>query len=534
MTATRAAGPRRPQLTERLGNALAASSAGRAASGLRKRVVPNHWSFMFAEVALYSFVVVLLTGLFLAFFFDPSSATVAYRGPYEPLSGIELSRALDSTLHISFEVTGGLLVRQAHHWAALLLLAAIAMHLLATFFTGAFRRPRRLSWLVAVAVFVLCLLAGWTGYALPDDMLSGTGLRIVHGVILGIPVVGTWLAFLVFGGEFPGEVIAGFYAAHAVVVPLLIVAAIVGYALLLLVRRPAQFPGPGRRNDNVVGMPLPRYAVLSGGLFFLVAGVIVLMAATVTINPVWTYGPSSPGDATAGSQPDWYMGFLDGALRLVPPGWEFEFLGRTVTLAVLAPLAVVGAFLTMVALYPFFEEWITGDRREHHLLDRPRNAPTRTGVGVAGMVFFATLWGAAGSDIIATRFGVSIEAGTAVSQGILLGGPVLGFVVARRIALALQRRDRERVLHGVQTGVIVRMPGGGYAEVRRPLDADERWRLVDYEEHRPLILRPDERGRITLRQRLRSRLSGFFYRDRVGPATRSELPGPGETEVSRR
>jgi ubiquinol-cytochrome c reductase cytochrome b subunit len=517
------------QLTDRLAGALRRSAAGRAAAGLRTRAVPNHWSSMFAEVALYSFVVVVLTGIFLTFFYDPSSTVVTYHGPYGPLSGIEMSRALDSTLHISLEVRGGLLMRQAHHWASLLLIAAVIFHLLSMFFTGAFRRPRQLNWLVVFGVFVLCLVAGWTGYALPDDMLSGTGLRIVHGVILGIPVIGTWLSFLVFGGEFPSTIIANFYSIHAIVVPLVIVGLIVAYAGLLLSQKPAQFAGPGRTEDNVVGVPLlPRYGVRSAGLFFLVFAVIVLVAATVTINPIWNYGPSAPGDASAGSQPDWYMGFLDGALRLVPPGWEFEVYGYTVTLAVLVPLAVVGGFLLVVALYPFFEAWVTGDKREHHILDRPRNAPARTAVGAAGIVFYAVLWAAASSDFVATQFHVSLESVTIAYQVALLAGPVAAFVIARRVALALQRRDRELVLHGVETGRIVRMPGGEYIEVHRPLDAYERWRLVDFDEYAPLRLRPDSDGRIPVRKRARAAVSRFFFEDRVTPVTRRELESARE------
>jgi len=517
------------RLTDRLAGALERSAPGRAVAGLRTRAVPNHWSSMFAEVALYSFVAVVITGIFLTFFYTSSTATVTYSGPYVPLSGIEMSRALDSTLHISFEVRGGLLLRQAHHWASLLLIAAVILHMLSMFFTGAFRRPRQLNWLVVFGVFVMCLIAGWTGYALPDDMLSGTGLRIVHGVILGIPVIGTWLAFLVFGGEFPSTVIATFYPAHAVVVPLLIVGLIVVYVALLLAQKPPQFAGPGRTEGNVVGVPLlPRYAVRSTGLLFLVFAVIVLVAATVTINPIWNYGPSAPGDASAGSQPDWYMGFLDGALRLVPPGWEFEMFGYTVTLAVVVPLAVVGGFLAVVALYPFLEAWVTGDRREHHILDRPRNAPTRTAVGVAGMAFYAVLWAAASSDFVATQFHVSLESVTIVYQVLLLAGPVAAFVIARRVALALQRRDRELVLHGVETGRIVRMPGGEYVEVHRPLDPYERWRLVDFEEYAPLQLRPDSDGRITVRRRIRAALSRFFFEDRVAPVTRRELQSSRE------
>ena len=517
----------RTPLTERAAAALHGSRAARVAEGLRHRAVPSHWSSMFAEVALYSLVVVFVTGVFLTFFYDPSNTMVRYDGAYVPLQGVEMSRALDSTLHVSFEVRGGLLIRQAHHWASLLLLAALGVHLLSMFFTGGFRRPRRLNWVVVFSVFVLGLVAGLTGYALPDDMLSGSGLRIVHGVVLGIPVVGTWLSFLVFGGEFPSTIIATFYPLHAIIVPLLILALVVLYIVLVVSQKPAQFAAPGRTNDNVVGVPvLPGYALKTGGLFFIVFAVVMLISATVTINPIWNYGPSSPGDASSGSQPDWYTGFLDGALRLVPPGWEVVLFGRTLTLAVLAPLAVIGLFMLLVLVYPFVEEWITGDKREHNILDRPRNAPVRTAIGVAGVLFYATLWAAASADVAATHFRVSVESLIHFYQAMLLIGPVVGFVVARRVAIALQRKDRELVLHGFETGRIVRLPGGEYIEVHKPLGEYERWRLVDFEQQAPLRLRPDARGRLSRSQRLRVRLSRLFFEDRVAPVTPRELDAP--------
>jgi len=514
----------RTPLTDRAAAAMTGSRAARVAEGLRHRAVPSHWSSMFAEVALYSLVIVFVTGIFLTFFYDPSNTMVEYDGAYVPLQGIEMSRALDSTLHVSFDVRGGLLVRQAHHWASLLLLAALGVHLLSMFFTGAFRRPRGLNWVVVFLVFVLSLVAGWTGYALPDDMLSGSGLRIVHGVILGIPVVGTWLSFLVFGGEFPSTIISTFYPVHAIIVPLLILALVVVYIALVVSQKPPQFAAPGRTNDNVVGVPvLPTYALRTGGLFFIVFAIVMLISATVTINPIWNYGPASPGDASAGSQPDWYMGFLDGALRLVPPGWEVVLFDRTLTLAVLAPLAVIGVFMLLVLVYPFVEAWITGDKREHNILDRPRNAPVRTAIGVAGVLFYATLWAAASADIAATHFRLSVETVIHVLQAMLVVGPVVGFIVARRVALALQSKDRELVLHGFETGRIVRLPGGEYIEVHKPLGEYERWRLVDFEEQAPLRLRPDARGRLSRSQRLRARLSRLFFEDRVAPVTPREL-----------
>src|SRR5690606_30916224 len=191
------------------------------------------------------------------------------------------------------------------------------VQMVVTFFTGGFRRPRRGSWVLLFLVFLMSLAAGWSGYALPDDLLSGTGLRIVEGITLGIPVVGTWLTDLLFGGGFPGRIIETLYALHVLVFP----AALVLFLALRIRsawhRRTPQFPGPGRTQQNVVGLPLfPQMATRATGMLLAVSGLIVAVSATVTVAPVWLYGPSSPGDASAGSQPDWYTGFRDGALRL--------------------------------------------------------------------------------------------------------------------------------------------------------------------------------------------------------------------------
>ena len=485
---------------------------------LRHRAVPNHWSNTFGIVSIASLAVVFATGLLLMFFYTPSSTPVGYSGSYPALAGAEVSKAFDTTMHLTFGVPGGLLIRQAHHWAALLLPASLIMQLLSTFFTGGFRRPRRGQWLLLFLIFIVALIGGWSGYALPDDMLSGTGLRIVEGIALGIPVVGTWLSWLLFGGEFPGEIIAHLYPIHVAIVPVVLAVLIVVRVASIYAEKPPQFTAPGRSEDNVVGMPLfPNAAARAGGLACIVAGIIFLISATVTVNPIWLYGPSSSGDASAGSQPDWYTGFLDGALRLVPPGWEFVWLGRTWTLAVLVPLAVVSLFLLLVAMYPFVEEWSTGDDRDHHLLDRPRNTPTRTGIGIAGIVFYGTLWAAGSADLATTQFHLSIEGVIAFLRCMVLVGPLIAFTITRRICLGLQRKDRELVLHGYETGRIVRLPGGNYVEVHRPVGEYERWRLIDIAGYTPLSLHPDERGVVTIAQRLRVRLSRFFFEDRISP-----------------
>ncbi|QEO10838.1 cytochrome b [Protaetiibacter larvae] len=492
---------------------------------LGRKIFPDHWSFMLGEVALYSFIVILLSGTFLTFFFQASMAPVVYEGSFPTLKGVEMSAAMASTLDISFDIRGGLLMRQVHHWAALLFVASIGLHMLRVFFTGAFRKPREINWVVGFLLFVLAMAEGFTGYSLPDDLLSGNGLRIIDGMVKGIPIVGTWLSYLVFGGEFPGEAIVGrLYTLHILLLPALVLASIGVHMILLIVNKHTQFAGPGRTEGNVVGAPiLPVFAAKAGGFFFIVFGVIMLVASTVTINPIWNYGPYDPSPVSAGTQPDWYIGFADGTLRLVPPGWELEIFGFTLSLNILAPIAVIGVFLVLVAFYPFIEAFITGDKREHHIADRPRNAPTRTAIGAAGVTFYAIMWAAASSDLIATHFRLSIEGVTHTLQALLILGPIIAYIVAKRISIGLQKKDREIALHGFESGRIVRLPGGEYIEVHEQLSEYERWRLVSYEDYAPLVVRPNAKGKITVGTRLRGVLSRWFFEDRIAPVTKAEL-----------
>ncbi len=492
---------------------------------LGRKIFPDHWSFMLGEVALYSFIVILLSGTFLTLFFDASMVETHYEGSFVPLQGIEMSAAMASTLDISFDIRGGLLMRQVHHWAALLFVAAIGLHMLRVFFTGSFRKPRELNWVIGFLLFILAMAEGFTGYSLPDDLLSGNGLRIIDGMVKGFPIVGTWLSYLVFGGEFPGTDIVGrLYMLHIMVLPALVIAAIGVHMLLLIVNKHTQFAGPGRTNDNVVGAPImPVFAAKAGGFFFIVFGVIMLVASVVTINPIWNYGPYDPSPISAGTQPDWYIGFADGALRLVPPGWEVVIGGFTLSLNILVPVLVLGLFIVLVAIYPFVEAWITGDKREHHITQRPRNQPTRTAIGAAGTTFYAVLWAAASSDLIATHFRLSVETVTYSLQALLILGPIVAYLVTKRICIGLQKKDREIALHGYESGRIVRMPGGEYIEVHQPLSDYENWRLVSYDDYEPLVLRPNADGKITLRNRLRTRMSRWFFQDRIAPVTRPEI-----------
>jgi ubiquinol-cytochrome c reductase cytochrome b subunit len=501
------------------------TSISGAVKFLGRKIFPDHWSFMLGEIALYSFVVILLSGTFLTFFYDPSMVEVHYNGSYVPLKGIHMSAAYSSTLNITFDIRGGLLMRQVHHWAALLFIAAIGLHMLRVFFTGAFRKPREINWVIGFVLFILAMAEGFTGYSLPDDLLSGNGLRIIDGMIKAIPGIGTWISFLLFGGEFPGtDVIPRLYVLHIMLLPALVIALIAIHMVLLIINKHTQFAGPGRTNDNVVGSPiLPVFAAKAGGFFFLVFGILMLIASLFTINPIWNYGPYDPSPVSAGTQPDWYIGFADGMLRLMPPGWEFVVNGYTWSLNLLIPIVVLMVFLGIVMFYPFIEAWVTGDKREHHIAERPRNQPTRTAIGAAGVTFYAVLWAGAASDLVATHFRTTIEGVILTLQILLIVGPIAAFWMTKKIALALQRKDRELVLHGYESSRIVRLPGGEYREIHTPLDEFEQWKLVSFDEYAPAQLRPNDRGKITIGARMRASVSRFYFEDRIAPVVEKEL-----------
>jgi len=447
------------------------------ASPLRRmfnKVFPDHWSFLLGEIALYSFIVLLLSGTFLALFYDPSMQESKYDGSFTPLRGIEVSQAYRSSLDLSFDVRGGLFLRQMHHWAALLFVAAIVVHMFRTFFTGAFRKPRELNWIIGVLLFWLAFLEGFAGYSLPDDALSGTGLRIASAIVLSIPIIGSWTATSLFGGEFPGHVILDrFYILHVFLVPGIILALIVVHLALLVKQKHTQWPGPGRTNSNVVGIRMfPAFSVKAGGFFMLVFGVIALLAGLFQINPIWLFGPYKAAVVSVASQPDWYVMFLDGSTRLMP-AWELRFhlFGHGYTLPpVFWPTVVLPGILTVLPLfYPFIEARFTKDKAVHHLLQRPRDVPFRTALGCMAITFYLVLFISGGNDVIADKLKISLNAMTWAGRIGLLVLPPLAYYIAQRIALGLQQHDREVLAHGVETGIIRRDPDGRFYEVHQPL-----------------------------------------------------------------
>ena len=495
-----------------------------------RKVFPDHWSFMLGEIALWSFVVLLLSGVFLTFWYNPSMGEVHYEGSYDQLRGIEMSEAMASTLNISFDVRGGLLMRQMHHWAAMLFIAAMLVHLLRVAFTGAYRKPRELNWVIGCLLLLLGTLEGFTGYSLPDDLLSGTGLRAADGFLKATPVVGSYMSMFLFGGEFPGgSIIPRLYIIHVLLIPGLLLGLIAAHMLLLVYHKHTQWPGPGRTEQNVVGFPmLPVYAAKAGGYFFIVFGVTAIMGGILSINPVWKFGPYDPSKVTAGSQPDWYMGWPDGLLRIMP-GWESVIFGYTISWNVMIPILIVPPLMLVVLmLLPFVEAWITGDKRDHHLLQRPRNAPTRTAVLVSLMTFYGLAWAAGGNDLIAITFDSAIEKITYFMRVMIFVGPALAFFITRRWCISLQRHDNEQLLHGYETGIIMRSADGGYSERHLPINDSAAYTLTarDRDEIYSVDGATDDNGVVAPGSRvqaLRAKLSQASFGHNVQKPTAEEL-----------
>jgi ubiquinol-cytochrome c reductase cytochrome b subunit len=483
-----------------------------------KHVFPNHWSFFLGEIAMYSFAILVASGIFLTLFFRPSMTDIIYHGSYTQLDGLHMSEAYASTLRISFDVRGGLLVRQIHHWAALVFVAAISVHAMRIFFTGAFRRPRELNWLVGTVMFVLAVVEGFTGYSLPDDLLSGTGLRIAEGIMQSIPVAGTYIVFFVFGGQYPGHAfIPRLYVVHVLLIPGLLAALIAAHLMAIWHQEHTQWPGPKQREDNTVGEPMfPVFIIKTQALFLFTAGVIALLATVAQINPIWLYGPYNTANVSSFSQPDWYIGFLEGTLRMMP-GVVTNVGGHTFAWNVFLPAVLLPImFILLMAAYPLIEEYATGDLRHHHILDRPRNAPTRTALGAAVLAMAFDIQLAGGDDVISYRFGVSLFALVWFLRAGFFVFPLVTFFITRYLCLALQHRDQRKMAAGTQIGVAAPADGRHYTEVAEPVSEDVRATI----EARPAtrLVMPMPRHIIPLptprriHAQLRTRLNHFYVR----------------------
>ncbi|HEU5028894.1 MAG TPA: ubiquinol-cytochrome c reductase cytochrome b subunit [Spirillospora sp.] len=499
-----------------------------------KKVFPDHWSFMLGEIALYSFIILLLTGTFLTLWFKPSMNEVIYNGSYTHLKGVQMSEAYASTLHISFDVRGGLLMRQIHHWAAILFMASILAHMLRVFFTGAYRKPRELNYLIGISMFVLGMLEGLFGYSLPDDLLSGTGLRITQGVLEAIPLVGTYGYMFLFGGEFPGQdIVPRLYMLHILLIPGLILGLVTAHMMIMWVQKHTAMPVKNQTEQQVYGYPFyPVFMAKTGAYFLFTFGVIALLGAFAQINPIWLFGPYDPGAISAGSQPDWYMGVLEGALRIMP-NWEVSAWGHTVSFNVLIPATIpLGIVFGGAMAWPFVEQWVTGDKRHHHVNTRPRNAPIRTATGIAAVTFYGLLWLAGANDVLADKFDLSLYATTWFFRVTIFVGPFLAFVITKRICLGLQRKDADVVGHGVESGVILMSPEGQFSERHEPAREEQKAVLLSKENTRPEAPQRDANGIPAAKGplgHLRSRLNRAWTFDDI-PVEEHEHGGHAEIE----
>jgi ubiquinol-cytochrome c reductase cytochrome b subunit len=504
-------------IDDRLGSAKFAKKA-------LQHIFPDHWSFLLGEIAMYSFIILVVTGTFLTLWFRPDLTEIVYHGSYHKLDGIKMSEAYSSTIGLSFDVRGGLLVRQIHHWAALLFVASIMVHVLRLFFTGAFRKPREINWIIGTTMFILAAVEGFCGYSLPDDLLSGTGVRIADGIILSIPVVGTYLSFFLFSGQYPGdEFISRFYIAHVLILPGLIMALLAAHLMIIWHQGHTQWPGKKQRERNEAGNPLyPVFMAKTGALFFFVFGVLALLATVAQINPIWLYGPYDPVNVSSLSQPDFYIGFLEGTLRMMP-GIESSIGGHTFVWNIFLPAVFFPTlFFLLMYCYPFLEQWATGDRRQHQLLDRPRNAPGRTGLGVAVTVLCAVIQMAGADDVIAVRLNMEVEYLVWLFRIGFFVLPVIAFFVTKHICLALQRADRRKLRQGETFGVAVQEPEPAeqaYQPVNQPLPEETR---AAVEARRPdKLLMPTPRHLIPLPTphrigaQVRARLNHFYVRSRL-------------------
>jgi ubiquinol-cytochrome c reductase cytochrome b subunit len=426
---------------------------------------PDKWSRTLGEFILACLGVLVVTGILLTFWYEPSVDPVVYAGTYAALRGVTVSEAFNSMLRISFDIPSGLLIRQAHHWASLLLNAAVLGLLARMFFGGLFRGARRVPWFGAVGLMILSLAGGFTGYNLPDDMLSGSSMAIASGVVQSIPVIGSGLEVLAFGGGFPGDFVVKLYWIHILPVPL----AILGL-LILIVRQAKQHVGASGRKASK--RRTAAELLQSAGTILIGTSTLLVLGATAQISPIWVQGPSDPARAGNGSQPDWYLGFMDGGLRIFP-NWEPTVFGYTLSLAVLVPgLVIPGILFTLLIAVPFLHKRFgragTPDKPE-----RPRHAVTRTALGVAWLLLYGVLTAAAAGDIIAVQFHLAVEHVVWFFRIAALVGPVIGYFSTKAILVGLVETDKERQEHGIETGILVRHPTGRYEELVTPLPSKQ-------------------------------------------------------------
>ncbi|WP_123533316.1 cytochrome b [Halosimplex salinum] len=396
------------------------------------KAFPAEDSFLLGEVALFCFLILVLTGVFLGFFFEPSTSDVEYDGSVAEYQGEELPEAFASVLNITYDVPFGMLIRRMHHWAAHLFVASMALHMLRVFFTGAYRNPREPNWLVGTGLAGMSMFAAYTGYALPFDEFASTAVGIGYNVALSVPLVGDLIGKLVFGGEFPSSAtIPRFYFLHVFVIPV-VIAGLIAVHMVILMRqkhtedtREADVGGRetvDRDDDSVVvGLPaFPNQAAVSAVVFFLTLATLSLLAGFLPVHNIAEYGPNDPASTPALIMPDWFLMWGYGFLKLVPSWMSFDLLGVHVSSEFVGGLLLPGLVFGAVALWPFVDYH---DDPVHFTAD-PIERPWQTAVGIAGVTFIMVA-SIAGMDVmVADVLGTSTDAIKPLLIGALVGVPI--------------------------------------------------------------------------------------------------------------
>jgi ubiquinol-cytochrome c reductase cytochrome b subunit len=411
------------------------------------KIFPDHWSFYLGEFALYAFVLLVATGVWLTFVYDPSPAA-----------------AYDSVVALSRATPVGYLMRQVHHWSAVVFVAAILLHMARIFFTGAFRKPRESNWVVGFTLLILASLTGFTGYSLPYDVLSGTGLRIADSVLLAVPLFGGFLENVFNGGSFPGPLLLShLYTFHVYFLPVSIAALLTAHLGMMVFQKHTQFANDP---ENVVGRRMwPDYALRAGAAFAMTVGVILALASTLEINPIDEYGPYNGWTVPNPAVPDWYAAFLDGALRL-GPAIELRVFGHPIPALFWPGIVMPTIVLAVLACWPWIDARMIGDARAHDVLEPASDRPWRVGFGCAIVCAGVLLTLAAGDDQQALALHVSVESLLRVYQFLVPFGSLavgwLAFVLARDVGV---RRHAREIAAEREVGLRRNVAGGFDAEI---------------------------------------------------------------------